>query len=196
MLRRCTRCGSSFEGQKEQRLCPSCREQAAHKPRMISHVCKSCGTTFTGGPRASFCPECKAERDKQAVKKCRNLAKNKTTRQIGSTDICQRCGKPYIVKGGLQKYCPECAPISLKEKTEPLKRAWAANYREQNPDHKKTMQKNGTICVVCGKTFAAVDRSNACSPECLAILKKQQQYHKDIKRGRYKKLSNTKGEPS
>lgn len=112
MLRRCTRCGSSFEGQKEQRLCPSCREQAAHKPRMISHVCKSCGATFTGGPRASFCPECKAERDKQAVKKCRNLAKNKTTRQIGSTDICQRCGKPYIVKGGLQKYCPECAPIS------------------------------------------------------------------------------------
>ena len=69
MLRRCTRCGSSFEGQKEQRLCPSCREQAAHKPRMISHVCKSCGATFTGGPRASFCPECKAERDKQAVKK-------------------------------------------------------------------------------------------------------------------------------
>lgn len=84
-------------------------------------------------------------------------------------------------------------PDLLKRKTEPLKRAWAANYREQNPDHKKNMQKNGTICVVCGKTFAAVDRSNACSPECLAILKKQQQYHKDIKRGRYKKLSNTKG---
>nr|DAO14281.1 MAG TPA: zinc-ribbon containing domain protein [Caudoviricetes sp.] len=42
---------------------------------MISHVCKSCGITFTGGPRASFCLECRAERDKQAVKKCRNLAK-------------------------------------------------------------------------------------------------------------------------
>lgn len=75
MLRRCIRCGSSFEGQKEQRLCPSCREQAAHKPRMISHVCKSCGATFTGGPRASFCPECKAERDKQAVKNVGTLLK-------------------------------------------------------------------------------------------------------------------------
>lgn len=126
------------------------------------------------------------------LKKYRNLAKNNTARKIGSTDICQRCGKPYIVKGGLQKYCPECAPVVLKEKTEPTKRAWTANYREQNPDHKKNMQKNRTICVVCGKTFTAVDRSNACSPECLAILKKQQQYHKDIKRGRYKNYQTQK----
>ena len=37
MLRRCPRCGQSFDGHKEQRLCPECRERAQEER------CPSCG---------------------------------------------------------------------------------------------------------------------------------------------------------
>ena len=64
MLRRCPRCGQSFDGHKEQRLCPECREAAQRAPRIGTRTCKTCGKTFEGGPRAWYCPECRAERQK------------------------------------------------------------------------------------------------------------------------------------
>ena len=73
-----------------------------------NRVCKECSQTFSGGPRAWYCPECRVERQRRQVR-------YPSKRPIGSKDICQNCGKKYIVNSGLQKYCPDCQPIMHKE---------------------------------------------------------------------------------
>ncbi len=180
MIKRiCPRCGDIFLSEKEQFLCPACRYKAAHEPRLVDHVCKQCGAEFTGGPRASYCPKCRQIRKAEAG---RRHKKNGTSRKIGSTDICENCGKPYIVNGGLQKYCPDCAKKILAEKVNPIKRAYAEQYRKEHPDYKKAMRENATVCVVCGKPFTATKPTNTCSPECAAIRKKTLQKKQDDKR--------------
>ena len=194
MIKRiCPRCGDVFLSEKEQFLCPACRYKAAHEPRLVDHVCKQCGAEFTGGPRAIYCPKCRKIRKAEAD---RRHKKNGTSRKIGSTDICENCGKPYIVNGGLQRYCPECAKKILAEKMKPIKREYAAKYRAEHPDYKKDIRENATVCVVCGKPFTATKPTNTCSPECAAIRKKALQKKKDDKRSgnRKKKTDSTQAD--
>lgn len=189
MKRICPRCGDIFLAEKEQFLCPACRYKAAHEPRLVDHVCKQCGKEFVGGPRASYCPKCREWRKAEASKRHK---KNGTFRKIGSTDLCENCGNPYIVNSGLQRYCPECGKKLLAEKTKPIKRAYAEKYREEHPEAKKAIRKNATICVVCGKPFTATAATNTCSPECAAIRKKALQKIKDDKRsGKRKRKSDS-----
>lgn len=81
-------------------------------------ICKQCGKTFPGGPRAWYCPECRSERKKQqaAIRRQRPGP----NRPLGSIDHCVVCGKEYVVKGGMQKYCEDCAKALLPKRTEPL----------------------------------------------------------------------------
>ena len=80
-----------------------------------NRVCKTCGRTFSGGPRAWYCPECRHERKLAADLEYHKRDKMGVSRQLGSQDLCQRCGKPYTVCSGLQRFCPECAEINLRE---------------------------------------------------------------------------------
>lgn len=75
---------------------------------IYDRVCRTCGVSFRGGPRAWYCPDCRRERKKETDRKVKH---NGPTRPIGSTDLCENCGKEYTVDSGLQKYCPKCQPI-------------------------------------------------------------------------------------
>ena len=80
---------------------------------MYKRICRECGISFEGGPRAWYCPECRYYRRKEL-----NLKRRKsggTRRKLGSSDVCERCGAVYIVRSGLQRFCPKCAPINAKE---------------------------------------------------------------------------------
>ena len=70
-----------------------------------NRICRECGMIFEGGPRAWYCPECRHERRKRRDVERKNRP---SKRPLGSKDICENCGKEYIVNCGLQKYCPDC----------------------------------------------------------------------------------------
>ena len=134
---------------------------------ILIRECKQCGVAFKGGPRAWYCPECRKERRKATNKDARERKKAGTTREIGSTDICQNCGKEYVVSGGLQKYCEECAPLMAKEKTRQL----ALEYYNENKDEinpRRNLKRSvpARRCAVCGKDFKAVANKKYCSEEC------------------------------
>lgn len=128
-------------------------------------VCRGCGIVFKGGPRAWYCSECRYERKKSADKFAKERKRSGRSRPIGSVAICEICGKKYIVKSGLQKYCPVCAPevIAKIDRDQGLK-----YYRENkcwiNPS--RTEKRNRRVCKLCGKVFYAKTRVAYCSDEC------------------------------
>ena len=79
--------------------------------------------------------------------------KEGATRKIGSEASCERCGRPYIVKGATQKYCENCAGIMLQEKM-----------------RKRYVPKEAAVltCTICGKEFTSTanNKPKYCSDEC------------------------------
>lgn len=102
-------------------------------------VCKQCGTSFPGGPHADYCPSC---RDVRRKAQKREHKRKGAGRLLGGVDICERCGNEYIVNAGLQRFCPQCAPLQTAIRR-PKK------YR---------------TCVICGKV--AEGNKKTCSREC------------------------------
>lgn len=132
-IRICRQCGASFSsGGEEQSLCPDCL--AAQKASTLRpRTCRQCGRTFPGGPRAWYCPACRAERKRDRERAHRRSG---AQRKLGSTDLCESCGKPYIVSGGLQRYCPQCAPEMIRRKDNASSRA----YNAAHPDRKQELR--------------------------------------------------------
>lgn len=161
--RKCKMCGTIFEGTGAQRLCPDCRKLAKQATVMRPRTCVTCGTVFEGGPRARYCPACRAERQKEQNHRYKH---NGSARPLGSTDICLTCGKPYIVTSGLQRYCPDCAPESVRQNVLPRKQARARAHLAENISRKKELAVDSAVCAYCGKTFTPSSPSVTCSPEC------------------------------
>lgn len=94
-------------------------------------VCRQCGKVFQGGPRAWYCPVCRKERERQRKWKYNNIGFD---RHLGDIDVCKRCGKEYVVEGGLQRYCKECSREAIKEKDRLQSLEWYhKNKEEYNP---------------------------------------------------------------
>lgn len=191
MQRLCKKCQTIFDAQKQQYLCPACREQAMHAPKIRPRVCRTCGAVFDGGSRAWYCPPCRAERQKTNQKKARESRRAGKTRQIGSQDVCQHCGEKYIVNAGQQKYCSVCAPELARQKKNQLSLEWSKAFRKKEPDYRRSIKENSDICVICGTPFTATSHSNTCSAACRKEQKRRAYLRADIKRGRYKKDSNS-----
>lgn len=121
--------------------------------------------------------------EKKAQKKA---YKNHPVRPLGSIDICQNCGKEYVVKSGRQIYCPDCADNVVREKVNAHKRKYMQANKEKFAPHKAEMRSNGWVCVVCGKVFDKDMPTVTCSEECAKKLKKLNQDKQDIKRGKRK----------
>ena len=102
-------------------------------------------------------------------------------RKLGSYDNCQNCGKPYSVKSGLQKYCPDCAPIITRENGNKAKREKA---KKQYTTEAKRAEKDKRqkVCIVCGRTFRSNTPTVTCSPECAKEKLRRQQAISDAKR--------------
>lgn len=72
-------------------------------------VCPDCGKAFTGHYKCKRCPECAAAAMARAGS--RNNHVSLSARRIGSTALCERCGRPYIIHSGAQRYCADCSPL-------------------------------------------------------------------------------------
>lgn len=184
--RRCKVCGKEFQGEGAQRLCPECRAAAKKAAVIRMRTCITCGSEFPGGPRASYCPECRDIRKKQQAIEYQKRRAAHRTRPLGSTDICQACGRPYTVEGGLQKYCPDCAEAAIREKVLPQKRARAAEHREDIAARKKELIAGSAVCAYCGKTYTPMGASVTCGPDCEREYRRINQGMADYRRGKRK----------
>lgn len=184
-IRVCSRCGTPLgpEATKYTTLCPECRTQAKRESVTKSRTCRTCGGTFLGGPRAWYCPNCRIERQRETNRRHKATGSD---RKLGSIQTCERCGQPYTLTSGRQRYCPDCAPEAVKEAVAPKKREQARNY---DPDHSKRRARHAETrrCVICGKPITG-DRAknpvNTCSEACNEQRRKLRQYEADVRRGR------------
>lgn len=158
----CKHCGEAFTPRGQEICCPACRLLAWQDSRIRTRTCADCGRTFDGAPRQKRCPECQAERRREQGRAHHRLGPR---RPLGSTDRCQRCGRPYVVKSGAQRFCPECGETARKEEASRKK---AAKLRGK-PHADRTMIH---ICAVCGRHFRGTDAATTCSPDCHATLRR------------------------
>lgn len=182
-VRKCKNCGNVFEVSTGSAayLCPECSYEAKKKSVIRERTCKICGDTFLGYPRSFFCPSCSADRKRQQ-KKIYN--RRQPARPLGSVDICENCGKEYIVKSGLQKYCPECAKEQVNRNIRTHKREYMAENSEKSEKLKAETRGKRYICPICGKEFEKHTSVATCSPECEKELRRRRQNRADIKRGK------------
>lgn len=193
--RLCKKCGKAFDvptGSKKY-LCESCAIQSRKDSVLRERTCKICGTSFMGYPRSFFCPSCQLEQAKQRQKEYR---KRKTSRPLGSFDICENCGKQYVVKSGLQKYCPECSKTIVSKNIRQHKIEYMSDYREKHADLLKEHRGKRYICQVCGKEFEKHDARVTCSDECDRELRRRRQNQADINRGKRKLAADQRYENS
>lgn len=163
MKRICKYCGKTYEGDPASSTCPECVEKNK-RTTIRQRVCSVCGATFMAGPSSKFCSVCLAERKREQAERRK---KNGTARPLGSIDKCLACGKDYVVKGGKQKYCPDCAEREIRENDRKKSREW--NAKNSTPDERKAERKAAGAaipCAVCGKLFVPTTRAITCSPEC------------------------------
>lgn len=181
----CKNCGKAFDVPtgKESYLCEECSRKSKINSVLRERTCKICGASFMGYPRSFFCPECSAERKKQQ-KKIYN--RRQPARPLGSTDICEACGKPYIVNSGRQRYCPECAEDQVNKNVREHKREYMAKNADKSSKLKLDTRGKRYICPICGKEFEKHTSAAACSLNCEKELRRRRQNRADIKRGKRK----------
>ena len=192
MLRICKYCGKQYEGDPSGSCCPECA--AAQRVTTIrDRICRTCGAIFPGGPHAWYCPSCRAERTRKANREHKARARANKVRKLGSTDYCVVCGKPYVVNGGLQHYCPDCAPDAVRALDREASKAW--NQENTTAAQRKEIRKAARAeipCAICGKMFIPHNAAITCSKECSRVLQaksaaeferrhreERNQYHRD-----------------
>jgi len=200
--RRCVICGRPLPPRHTKYCSPDCarigannlaREVTSQRPHpspFHTITCPDCGREVTVPIKSKRCPACQAEADRRHDRECKQRQRLGKTRPIGSTDLCERCGKPYTVWSGLQKYCKECAPVAIAEADRAASVAWNREHysspekRAEINAGKRRPTPNKAVCPVCGQSFTpSSTRGVYCSPECAAAARKtaNAQYHQDNK---------------
>lgn len=183
----CVKCGSPFDGEKEQRLCPECRSASRSATVKRERTCQMCGALFLGGPRARYCPPCRAERERAHTREYQARKRAGKTRKLGSVDYCVECGKPYTVSGGLQRYCPDCAPVAVQETVNAHKREYAKGRLDISKARKAELSEaQMSICAYCGKPYKQQRQETYCSPECKRELNRISNAMSKYKAGKIK----------
>ena len=145
---------------------------------MRPRTCLTCGAAFPGGPRARYCPTCRAERQKTRERKYQASG---YSRHLGDIDNCVICGGEYVIRSGLQKYCPKCAPDAVREVDRAQSNRWNAEH-DYRAKRRETPRRGVKICVVCGREIVPGTPTVTCSPECTAAHRKEAQLRADAKR--------------
>lgn len=151
------------------------------RKNIYDRICRQCGASFKGGPRAWYCPSCRAIRQREQAARRRRLGPN---RHLGDIDQCIICGKDYIIEGGLQKYCPDCAPEQIKA----IDKIQGLQYYHTNKDKinsvRKIKRRTMRPCPICGKEYWAVGHKLACCDEHKKqIIKSRTNYKPSSVRG-------------
>ena len=181
MNAKCIICGRPVPAGRRIYCCDACaqegvrrnaRRDTSKRPKCgVYHdaVCIDCGKPFYGHIKSKRCPECAAVARSRASREYQQRVKAGAVRKLGSTDICQRCGKPYIVEGGLQRYCRVCAPVAVKENIITARTAYSKEH--YTSEDRARMRKHETnirrVCPVCSREFdSGKSYAMYCSPEC------------------------------
>lgn len=111
-----------------------------------------------GRATALRCPECSKIQERKIQAQSRERRRNGKGRALGSTDYCEACGSPYIVRSGNQKMCADCAKAKLRKNAleNYHKNAGEINekrIKSRRETWKKVRQDRTKICPVCGKAF-------------------------------------------
>lgn len=154
------------------------KKTRAPSPVYTERACKDCGRILLLHIKSTRCPVCQRAAKLAADRACKQRQRQGLTRRIGSVDLCQSCGQPYTVSGGLQRYCKACAAQAVADNDRATSRDLArrklsdAAYRDARNANRRNAEFAATLrtCPVCGKDFApAHGRQVSCSPECSAI---------------------------
>lgn len=185
--RKCKACGTIYWTKAgDSYLCPKCAESKKKTGVYQSRICVTCGKTFLGYPRSKYCPDCRKDAQREATKRSRARKKAGTVRPIGSVDICQNCGKPYIVTSGLQRYCPDCSKYVVADNIREHKREYMEQNRERFDKHHREMRKGRRVCVICGKTFDSPTNTTVCSADCAEEQTRRTRVRAQVNAGRAK----------
>lgn len=187
--RKCKKCGEVYwTRSNDSYLCPKCADESRKTGVYQNRICATCGVTFLGYPRSKYCPECQKAAKAEAAKRCNERKKAGKVREIGSTDICQNCGKPYIVTSGLQRYCPDCSKYVVADNIREHKREYMEQNRERFNEHHREMRKERRVCVICGKTFDSPTCTSVCSADCAAEQLRRNNVRGQVNAGRAKPI--------
>lgn len=176
----CKDCGKSIpHPTKYQYLCAECARRNKSGSSLRERVCADCGNRFMGYPKSKRCPDCQHARELKLRAEYRSAQKKGHTRVLGGTYLCEVCGKPYILTGGKQKYCPACKESATKEACRALSREKQRRRLADNRVRKAKLR----VCVVCGKPLPVGVLGITCSPECALERRRQWQRTADARRG-------------
>ncbi|OKP97767.1 hypothetical protein [Paenibacillus sp. P46E] len=123
---------------------------------MQDRTCSTCKRVFPGGPSALYCPACRKERQRIYNNEHKRRKRLGLTRELGSSDTCERCGKLYTVQGGNQRFCEECQPIHrLEYDAQTSIVFYHQNKVEINPVRNERRRIGLVSCIICGEEFDA-----------------------------------------
>lgn len=180
----CAVCGKPLPQRRFKYCSDGCQQEASKQrrnalspgrqgPKLKTIICPDCGKEAQVFTKSYRCPDCQAEADARANVEYKRRKVAGKIRQIGSTDLCRRCGQPYTVEAGLQKYCKGCAEIALKE----YHREKGIEYYHEKYDGKQEKEKRNQKrrlpryepihCRICGEIFIPGTRHTVyCSKKC------------------------------
>lgn len=165
MQLKCKYCGAEFTGEYGTIACPDCASKIKKSVIRI-RTCQICGREFPGMPASKYCPQCSEDRKRERSAQHR---KNGARRPLGSIDQCAVCGKDYVVTGGIQKYCPDCAHEAIRQKDRIKSKAWnAENIDPEQRNADRHAARAQIPCRVCGRLFVPSHTAVTCSPQCAA----------------------------
>lgn len=119
------------------KLCQRVTERKPHPPSALytERACIDCGTILLMHIKSKRCPQCQTAANLKSDRESKRRQYAGVSRKLGSTDLCQRCGQPYVVKSGLQRYCPACASIAAQENDRAKSRD-LARERLKDPEYR------------------------------------------------------------
>lgn len=157
-------------------------------------TCITCGIAFSGYPASKFCPDCAAIRKREMQHTRIHRFYSGESRPLGSTGVCVLCGQEYVVKSGMQKYCPECAAKKLSPKPKvpkevkicPVCGNQTTNKMYCSRQCRAEATKNYKSCVVCGNKFYCPPANTVycCSPACSS------QYRSELAKNRNENIEH------
>lgn len=179
-LSMCPVCGKLFERKNKDSLyCEDCARKI--KSNIVrKKICQDCGCEFYGYPRSKRCVSCEREEEKKRRKRYREKG---AARKIGSSAICEKCGKTYIVRSGIQKYCPDCAREASLEQQRTHKRE-TVNKEEYNAKRRERRKQKNLVCNYCLRKFDSDTPKAYCSDYCRKEQNKISMCMSDIRRGK------------
>lgn len=182
--RTCAVCGKALPPRRMKYCSDACQREAVStrrraltkgrqgpKKRII--ICPDCGRETSVYTTSIRCQTCQAEANARAQAEFKRRKAAGKTRPIGSIDLCLRCGKPYTVESGKQKYCKDCAAEAEKEAS---RKRGIKYYRDHYADDEAKAQRrskrrlpqySSIKCRECGRAFIPETRHAAyCSAKC------------------------------